>query len=276
MIREIHSIFFQELRIALRSKRALLTFGIVLLATVLSTTAAIRVSKNKGTKMLTAFGQIGLEKNDKAKMKNMLHKLLGEKRARVVEYRIQTPLLLSFMYLVAVIFFPFFVVMLTYDSIAAEVESGSIRFLLPRARRASIVMGKFLAHAALLLLLLVVGYLAILGTGMTAFQGPLAAWLQATFAMVLLTWVVSVGYLGWSLLASSLVKRPFSALFLGVGGLLVMGILGSTSFNYLIPNHYKLDMLGPPDIVWKASCVFLAMTVITVGAAIAALQRRDL
>ena len=275
MIREILVIMVHELKLGLRSKRALLTSGIVILAAVLITNGAIRISQNPGFAMLTAFGQMGIKQQDKRKMKKVMRGFMG-RRADIVEYRMESPMLLVFVFIMTLLFFPFLVVLLAYDSVAAEIQGGAIRYLLPRARRASILLGKFSAHAVWIFILLLVGFLTTVLSGAYALQGPLGAWLKAASSLAMLAWVVSLGYLGWTLLASSLVRRPFFALLLGIGGLLVMGIVGLTSIQLISPNYYKIEMLGPPQMATQAGAVFVAMTAITVGLAITILQMRDL
>ncbi len=275
MFREVLVILLHELKLGLRNKRILLAAGIVVLSATLITTGAIKISQNKGVAMLTTFGQMGMAKQDKRKMKRTLRGFMG-KRADIVEYRMKTPILLSFVFIMVLIFFPFMIVLLAYDTMSSEVQNGAIRFLLPRARRSSIVLGKFLAHAIWLFALLWVGFLVVVLSGVYALEGPLFSWLREASSLSVLAWVMSLGYLGWTLLASSVVRRPFIGLLIGVVGLLVMGIAGLTQIHAFSPNYYKIEILGPPAMVLQSSVIFVVMAVATVGLAMGILQRRDL
>lgn len=279
MIRETLVLLAHELRLGLTNRRLLLAAGIVVLGAVLVTTTAINVAKSQGVAAITAFGQLTQQGHQNAaqqrKVKKALRAFLGRK-ADIVEYRLETPLLLTFVFVMVVLFFPFVVALLAYDAIAREIQAGAIRFLLPRARRVSIVLGKFGAQAITLLVLIATGFLCVVLSGAYALEGPLLAWLRESLSMAVLAWLMSLGYLAWCLFASSLVRRPFVSLMIAVVGLLAMGILGLTRWGGASPNAYKIDLLGPPAMAGQAAAVFLGFALVMLALSMIVLQARDL
>jgi len=75
------------------------------------------------------------------------------------------PLLLPLVFGACLFFLPLYVVLLGYDQLSAEVASGSVRHLAVRARRGSILGGKFLAQAVVTLTVLALVVLALFAAG---------------------------------------------------------------------------------------------------------------
>src|SRR5215470_4859273 len=88
----------------------------------------------------------------------------------------ELPLLVPFVFRVTLFFLPLFIALLGYDQLSAEVATGSVRYLAVRARRGSILAGKFLAQAVVMgmLLALVVGGLFAAGAGLRSGLEPLS------------------------------------------------------------------------------------------------------
>ncbi|TNE48545.1 MAG: hypothetical protein EP343_15785 [Deltaproteobacteria bacterium] len=275
MFMETLVIAMHELRISLTSKRVLFAAGIIILGAALITTTALNVAKDNQVQMITSFGQMHMKAGDKRKMQKALKAFMGRK-GDIVEYRMEKPLLLSFVFFMVLLFFPFVVAILAYDAIADEIRGGAVRFLLSRARRASLLLGKYMAHGILLLALLTLGYLSVLVSGLYALQGSMGAWLRETSSLIILSWIMTLGYLGWVLFASSMVKKPFLALMLSIAGLLVMGIVGLTRFHAYSPNFYKIDLLGPPTMAYQSAGIFLGFAALMLFCAGGLLQWRDL
>lgn len=275
MLMEIIVIAMHELRIGITSKRLLFAAGIIVLGAGLITTAALNVAKDHRVQMLTTFVPMNAKQVNQKKIKAGLKAVFGNK-SEIVEYRMKRPLLLSFAFFMFVLFFPFVVAIIAYDSIADEIQGGAVRFLLSRARRASLLLGKYMAQAILILGMLFLGYFSVLGSGLYALQGSLFPWFREAFSLVILTWIMALGYLGWVLLASSMVRKPFMALMISIAGLLVMGIVGLTRYHSFSPNFYKMDLLGPPAMAYQSGAIFIGFAALMLGLAGALLQWRDL
>src|SRR6185369_9811153 len=71
-------------------------------------------------------------------------------------------------FLATLIFLPLFIALLGYDQLSGEVSTGSVRYLAVRSRRGSILIGKFLAQALVMgvLLALVLLGLFVAGAGL--------------------------------------------------------------------------------------------------------------
>ena len=59
----------------------------------------------------------------------------------------ELPLLVPLVFRITLFFLPLFIALLGYDQLSAEVSTGSVRYLAVRARRGSILGGKFVAQA---------------------------------------------------------------------------------------------------------------------------------
>ena len=279
MIKEILVVLLHELRLSLTSKRVILAAAIIILGAVLMSVGLIKLSRTEQATILTAAGrtaQMTMSTQEKGKLREELAEILGEK-AEIVEYRLKTPLLLVIVFWLTSIFFPFLVAMLGYDSMAGEVKDGAIRFLLTRGRRSSILLGKYLAQCAWLLILLLLGLLAVALCGIVMLDdAAVLVWLRDSLVLTLFAWILSAAYLALVLAFSCMVRRPFAALMLSVVGLLAMGIWGVTPWKVACPNYYKLGLLGPPEMALKAVGVFVIMAVLMLLAAASLLRVRDL
>lgn len=134
---------------------------------------------------------------------------------------------------------PWLAVLIGFDRIATDVQTGAARFLVLRARRASLVLGRFLSGLALLVGFTVAIHLVVLVAG--------ALWIdefgggRGPFHLVrywLLVLPVGLAWLGLVCLLSSVLRPPL-ALFAGLGVLLGTIVLGG-----LVHAFDSLSVLG--------------------------------
>jgi Cu-processing system permease protein len=129
----------------------------------------------------------------------------------------------------AVYLVPLVALLMSFDAIAGEVERGTLPLLLTYpVSRPEILIGKLLAHLAILTLAVAVGYgvaaMAALAMDPAAIAGLAALWRLLWSSVLLGATFLGVGYA-----ASALARRPSGAAGLAIGlwlGLIVLYDLG--------------------------------------------------
>jgi ABC-2 type transport system permease protein len=206
----------------------------------------------------------------------------------------QLPLLVPLVFRATLFFLPLYVTLLGFDQLSAEVESRSVRYLVFRARRGSILFGKFLAQALVLLgllLLVEVGLFLAGGAGRPIGDPP------AYGAALLRFWVaaaaLALAYLALTTLASAVTATPAGSLFCNVGLLLgfwVLDVVGSRAafmhrmggeaswmegLRWLSPTAYASGLLGPNSVLLGCMGAYLLFGVLFLAAAWASFRVRD-
>ncbi|HTE17666.1 MAG TPA: ABC transporter permease subunit, partial [Armatimonadota bacterium] len=105
-----------------------------------------------------------------AEMKKSFLGALAGNDAAMLEALSQVPLVVLVVFKVTLFFLPAYIALMGFDQISGEVGPRSIRYLTVRARRSSLLMGKFLVQATLL-----VGLVLIIDLGIfiyAAFTNP--------------------------------------------------------------------------------------------------------
>ena len=131
------------------------------------------------------------------------------------------PILVPLVFRLTLFFLPLYVALLGFDQLSSEVGSRSVRYLVVRSRRASILLGKFAAQAVVLAR-------AGRGGGRRAVRRRRAAGEVAEpaayAAMAARFWVagaaLALAYLALTTLASALTSTPAGSLFANLGFLL--------------------------------------------------------
>lgn len=206
----------------------------------------------------------------------------------------ELPLLVPLVFAADLFFLPLFIALLGYDQLSAETATGSVRYLAVRARRGSILAGKFLAQAVVmgLLLSLVVGGLFVAGAGLRPGLEPLPyAAAAARF------WAggaaLAFGYLALTALSSAMTSSPGSSLLLNVGALFGFWILhavGSRAalvhrmggpaswtegFRWLSPSAYASGVLGSTTALLSSATAYAVFGALFLGVAWAVFRARD-
>jgi ABC-type transport system involved in multi-copper enzyme maturation permease subunit len=196
------------------------------------------------------------------------------------KYLADCPMMLYWLFQGTLTFLPLVILMVGFDTIAGETQHRTLRYMTPRANRASIAIGKalgvwgvaalmiFVLHATTWVLTLIEGKT---GTGLV-FSWGLRLWAFAA--------VYAAAYVGITTLLSSVFKIPVVALFAGVGVWAVMGIMRfGFSFSeklqaatWAFPASYDKWLLSPDPtyvagaiavlLAWGATCVILATEIL--------------
>lgn len=214
----------------------------------------------------------------------------------------ELPLTILLVLRVVLFFLPFYVAVMAFDGVSGEIGPRSIRYLTVRSRRSSVLIGKFLANALLLaVLVLVVNAGVFLFGALTADDvnwGTLAIWFgrfwlaAVLYALVWLalttfcsalfrTPVLSLVFNFFVLFALWLVDRIGSAFVeRPVGPDMFPGPEQTTSWlavlRWLTPSHWSSNLLHPhagPFLVSVA--VLTGFTIVYLTAAYAVLRARD-
>ena len=207
----------------------------------------------------------------------------------------ELPLLVPVVFRLTLFFVPLYVALLGYDQLSAEVATGSIRYLAVRARRGSILAGKFLAQVLVMgvLLALVLAGLFVAGAGLRPGLDPLAYGAAAARF-----WVGGAAlvfcYLALTALASALTSGPGSSLLLNVGALFgfwVLDAIGSRAallhrmdgaaswteaIRWLSPSAYASGVLGSSSALLTSAAAYGAFGAVFLAAAFTAFRIRYL
>jgi Cu-processing system permease protein len=129
----------------------------------------------------------------------------------------------------AVYLVPLVALLMSFDAIAGEVERGTLPLLLTYpVSRPEILLGKLLAHLAILTLAVAVGY-GIAAAAALLLDPEAAAGLPALWRLLWSSVLLGATFLGVGYAASALARRPSGAAGLAIGiwlGLIVLYDLG--------------------------------------------------
>jgi ABC-2 type transport system permease protein len=223
-LKDTWTIFGAELRRALKSPRVLLVLllyiafsaGVMLFAGFLA-----RQAQSQGA----AAGQdMGSLQSPKAAL---LAFLFGQDRS-LVESLINLPAVLLVVFKAGLLFLPAYVAVLGFDTVSAELQTRSLRYLTVRTSRTALVLGKALALGAVVLLLVTVVLLGAFGYAVSS--GPDFSLAEAARAWPRLwgtTVLVGLGMAALTTLCSTLSRAPALSLTLNFAMLLAFWAAGT-------------------------------------------------
>jgi ABC-type transport system involved in multi-copper enzyme maturation permease subunit len=186
-------------------------------------------------------------------------------------------------------FLPVYVALMGFDQISGEVGTRSIRYVTVRARLSSLLLGKFLVQASLL-----VGLVLVIDVGIflyARYSHPnftLSAMALSLVKVWLATLVFSLAYVALTTFCSSLFRVSGLSLvfnFALVIGFLLMELVGwyykDKSFieyiRYLSPSYYSADLLSPVlSEFGRSGLTYVGITLLFLGGAYGVLRARDL
>jgi ABC-type transport system involved in multi-copper enzyme maturation permease subunit len=305
---EIGAIWRGEVGRALKSGRVLVLLLLFLLFVGLALTVVgfFNHQINAQVDQAIAMGQ-GSAEAAQAQMlqqkKQFLSFVITDDEA-MLEALTPLPLVLLVVFKLTLRFLPLLIALMGFDQLAAEVGPRSIRYLVVRVRRHSIVVGKFLAQATLFALLLAVATVMMVAVA-KALNDDFAAsqallWTAKLYASSL---AMALAYLALTTLCSSLVRSPPVALVLNIILLFVIWFVALVGEAFRFPGevaapntlamlkaeslwawlryasvwHFGQDLLHP---YWQrfltAGLMHVGFGLAFLGAAQLVMQRRDL
>lgn len=307
-ISEIREIWRGEVGRALKSGRVTALLVLFMLFTGLALTAA-GIANYIATKKEEAMLK------DKQVDKEQIIKADAEQRKAIVgwffssddeltEALAEMPLLLFLVFKLSTIFLPLFIALMGFDQISGEIGPKSIRFLVLRVRRSSIVMGKFLSQATLLTGLMAISTLVTVIVAKALNPDFTFGHATLIFGKLLLAGVVSVlAYEALTSLCSALTRQAGVSLLLNVGVMFVIWFISMVSSAFRAPGAdisfgslqqllpesylaylkyisvwtYNQDLLHPSAVrFFSAVMVHLGYGLVFLGLAHLVLRKRDI
>ncbi|MFO0597517.1 MAG: ABC transporter permease subunit [Myxococcaceae bacterium] len=210
------------------------------------------------------------------------------------------PIVLLVVFFVTTFFVPLLVALVGFDQISAEVGPRSMRFLVVRAQRDSVLIGKYLSQLTVLAVLLFVCVVAM--TGVSKYLNPDFSWplaIEWTLRLWLVSMVLAAAYAALTTMCSTLTRIPPLSLFFNVIGLFVFWFIGLISnawslpgtksmllnvtesplayIRYIVPSSYESFLLSPAPLELAAGLfAFAGFAFVFLGLARIALDERDL
>ena len=214
------------------------------------------------------------------------------------------PLVLLVVFKLTLRFLPLFIALMGFDQLAGEVGPKSVRYLVVRAKRSSIIIGKFLSQATLFALLLIICTILMVGVSKalnTDFpMSDVAVW---TAKLILSSFTLSVAYLALTALFSALTRQGAVSLVLNIIALFVIWFVALIGEAFRFPGeeaaanslamlksesalaylryasvwHFGENLLHPQASRWlTSSLVHVGFGLFFMGLALLALRKRDL
>ncbi len=216
----------------------------------------------------------------------------------------EMPMVLLVVFKLATVFLPIFVGLMGFDQISGEIGPRSIRFLVLRVKRSSIVVGKFLSQATLLAGLMAISTLVMVLVA--KFLNADFGWGDATkilFKLLVAGLVSVIAYEALTTLCSAITRQTGVSLLLNVGSVMVIWFLSIISSVYRAPGEapafgsfeslksesyaaylkyasvwtYNQDLLHPSAVRFlSAAMVHVGFGLLFLGLAHLSLRRRDI
>lgn len=293
-LKEIAVIWSAETRRAIRSGRVVVLLGLYSMFSVLvllivgAIANAIRAqveaklaASGDGAEAATAVS---------AELKKSFIGVLAGDDAALMDALSQVPLVVLIVFKVTLFFLPAYVALMGFDQLSGEVGTRSIRYLTVRARRASLLLGKFLVQASLLVgLVLVIDLGVFIYARLTNPDFTFAALGVNLVKFWLAAIVFSLSYVALTSFCSSLFRSPAVSLvfnFVLLFTFWLMDVVGAAAaasnkplgfIRYLSPSFYSGDLLNPRLSEFGVSgLAYAGFALLFLGGAYAVLRARDL
>lgn len=206
------------------------------------------------------------------------------------------PVVVLIVFRITLFFLPVYVALMGFDQLAGEMAPRSIRYLVVRARRESILSGKFLVQAGLLIgLVLVVDLCITIYALIVEPDFPLGAAVPGLVKLWLAASIFSLAYVALTALCSAVTRSPAVSLALnfllllmfwladaiGSGRAALAKVAGEEApatamLRYLSPSHYSTGLLDPDlSNFMVAVGAYAAFASLFMALALLALRVRD-
>jgi ABC-type transport system involved in multi-copper enzyme maturation permease subunit len=307
-LQEIGAIWRGETRRALKSGRVLVLLILFLLFVGLALTVVGGINHQINAKFDSQLAMAGADPGQAkeqmmATKKQFLSTFITDDEA-MLDSLSALPLVLLVVFKLTLRFLPLFIALMGFDQLAGEVGPKSVRYLVVRVKRNSIILGKLLSQATLFGLLLII--CTVLMVLVSKILNPDFAALDValwTVKLVLTSFTLSLAYLALTALFSALTRQGAVSLVLNIIALFVIWFIAliGEAFRFpgeeALPNtlamlkseswiaylrygsvwHFGDDLLHPQVLRWVTSgLVHLGFGLVFLGLAQLALKKRDL
>lgn len=291
-LKEIAVIWSAETRRAVRSGRVVVLLGLYSMFSVLvllivgAIANALRDEVNarladagNGAEAATAVA---------AEMKKSFLGVLAGNDAAMMEALSQVPVVVLVVFKITLLFLPVYVALMGFDQLSGEVGPRSIRYVTVRARRSSLMMGKFLVQASLLVgLVLIIDLGVFIYARITNPDFTFSALALNLMKYWLAAIVFSLAYVALTTFCSSLFRSPAVSLvfnFILLFSFWLMDVIGRAYegqvlgfARFLTPSYYSSNLLHPRLSEFGISgLAYAGFALLFLGGAHAVLRARDL
>ncbi len=262
-------------------------FSLLVLLVVGGITRALREQMDEQLAQAGADAAAGTQVAEEMR-KGFLGFLVGGDPA-MMEALAQVPLVVLVVFKVTLFFLPLYVALMGFDQVSGEVGPRAIRYLTVRARRSSLLLGKFLSQATVLLgLVLIIDLAIFLYAAFTTPDFALASFALNLLKFWLAAMVFSLAYLALTTFCSTLFRAPALSLLFNIFmlfGFWLVNLVGGLAtekspvgyVRYLSPSHYANNLLHPGLAEFATSSVAYAVfALLFLGGALIVLRERDL
>ncbi|WP_342374331.1 ABC transporter permease [Myxococcus stipitatus] len=292
-LKETLVIWSAELRRALRSGRAVVLLGLYSMFSALVLLVVGWITREIRNAVNQQLANAGADTDAPARVAEEMRKgmlgFLSSNDTAMIEALAQVPLEVLLVFKVTLFFLPAYVALMGFDQISGEVGPRSMRYLTVRARRSSVLLGKFLSQASLLVGLVLVIDLAIFVYARIANPDfGFAAMGLNLIKFWLAAIVFSLSYVALTTLCSSLFRSPPVSLVFNFILLFIFWLVDTVGravseesalrgLRYLSPSHYATDLLHPQLTQFGISgAAYAGFATIFLLGAYGALRARDL
>jgi ABC-type transport system involved in multi-copper enzyme maturation permease subunit len=294
---EIVEIWRGELARALRSGRAIALVLVFVMAEALLLTVVGLLTSSGGQ----AAG-VGASPEALNQKKSLLMLFTNNSEA-TVDSLAHLPGLLLIAFSATTLFAPLLIALMGFDQISGEVAPKSMRYLIVRARRNSIILGKYLTQATMLTAILTLCVITIVGAA--KYLNADFTWPDALKWGVKLTVAISVigvSYAALTTLCSCIANNGALSLFLNFITLFVfwfISLLGNrvrlpgsgdavgfdamkdesvlAYVRYLVPSQFEHHLLSPEPLEYATGVIaYIGFGLLFLGLSKLVLAKRDL
>jgi|APLak6261679142_1056127.scaffolds.fasta_scaffold00202_16 ABC-type transport system involved in multi-copper enzyme maturation permease subunit len=305
---EIGAIWRGETRRALKSGRVLVLLILFLLFVGLALTIVGGINHQLNAKFDQQIAMAGADPEAAkeqliAGKKQFLSTFITDDEA-MLDSLAAIPVVLLVVFKLTLRFLPLFIALMGFDQLAGEVGPKSVRYLVVRVKRSSIILGKLLSQATLFGLLLVI--CTVLMVLVSKLLNPEFAALDValwTVKLVLTSFTLSIAYLALTSLFSAITRQGAVSLVLNIIALFVIWFVALIGEGFRFPGeeaapntlamlksesviayaryasvwHFGDDLLHPAWTRWMTSgLVHVGFGLVFLGLAQLALKKRDL
>lgn len=239
---EISAIWRGETRRALKSGRVLVLLILFLLFVGLALTVVGFLNHQLNAKFEQQVAMAGADLSQAqeqlvAGKKQFLQTFVTEDPA-MLDSLAALPLVLLVVFKLTLRFLPLFIALMGFDQVAGEVGPKSVRYLVVRVKRSSIILGKLLSQATLFgLLMSICVVLMVLVSKVLNPEFAAADVALWTFKLLVSSLVLSVAYLALTALFSAVVKQGGISLVLNVIALFVIWFIALIGDAFRFPGE---------------------------------------
>ncbi|MGE6763294.1 ABC transporter permease [Corallococcus interemptor] len=286
-------IWAAELRRAVRSGRAIVLLGLYSMFSALVLLVVGFVTRELQSQLNAGLPGSAMDPDMAAQAADQMHRgvlgFLTSNDSAMMEALAHVPIVVLIVYKITLFFLPAYIALMGFDQVSGEVGPRSMRYLTVRARRSSVLLGKFLSQATLL-----VGLVLIIDLAIFLYARILNA--DFGFGVLVLnllkfwsaTIVFSLAYVALTSFCSSLFRNPAVSLVFNFILLFVFWLMDSVGqavseenvlrfLRYLSPSHYSGNLLHPKLAEFATSgAAYVAFAAVFLFGAYGVLRARDL